>query len=208
MDEQTLSGKLPLVVARRSAPVPVVAVVGHNALPVDRLPEHHIAAIHALSGMTDKDSAADPELSAALLATLGRHIIALPHRQGPHPPMRRAKIVATFGPAIEQLRRDPGGAGGGRGRGPAEHEPRRPFRARADLPPRPQGRRGTGPRRSAIFADLQGPKIRLGRFADGPHHLAEGQRFTITIEDVEGTAEICSTTYRDCPGTSGRATRC
>jgi glycerate kinase len=75
MDEQTLSGKLPLVVARRSAPVPVIAVVGHNALPVDRLPEHHIGAIHALSGMTDKDSAADPELSASLLATLGRRII-------------------------------------------------------------------------------------------------------------------------------------
>ena len=41
---------------------------------MDRLPEHHIAAIHALSGMTDKDSAADPELSATLLATLGRKI--------------------------------------------------------------------------------------------------------------------------------------
>ncbi|WP_345150870.1 glycerate kinase [Arthrobacter ginkgonis] len=75
MDEQTLSGKLPLVVARRSAPVPVVAVVGHNALPADALPEHHIAAIHALSAMTDQDSAVDPELSAALLATLGKRII-------------------------------------------------------------------------------------------------------------------------------------
>lgn len=47
-----------------------------------------------------------------------------------------------------------------------------------------------------IFADLQGPKIRLGRFVDGPHYLAEGDRFTITTRDVEGTQEICSTTLK------------
>lgn len=74
MDHQTLSGKLPLVVARRSAPVPVIAVVGHNALAAETLPEHGIGKIHSLSGMTDRDSAADPELSAALLADIGRHI--------------------------------------------------------------------------------------------------------------------------------------
>ncbi|MFD1214967.1 pyruvate kinase, partial [Arthrobacter sp. GCM10027362] len=51
-----------------------------------------------------------------------------------------------------------------------------------------------------IFADLQGPKIRLGRFADGPHHLAVGDTFTITAEDVPGTREICSTTYKGLPG--------
>lgn len=74
MDEQTLSGKLPLVVARRAAPVPVIAVVGHNTLNVDRLPEHHIERIHALSTMTKRDSARDPALSAALLVDVGRHI--------------------------------------------------------------------------------------------------------------------------------------
>ncbi len=48
----------------------------------------------------------------------------------------------------------------------------------------------------AILADLQGPKIRLGKFADGPHELAAGDEFTITTEqDVVGTKEICSTTY-------------
>ncbi|NKX55498.1 glycerate kinase [Arthrobacter sp. E918] len=76
MDGQTLSGKLPLVVARRAAPVPVIAVVGHNALTTDRLPEHRIQRIHALSSMTEQDSAADPALSAALLAETGRHIAA------------------------------------------------------------------------------------------------------------------------------------
>jgi glycerate 2-kinase len=74
MDGQTLSGKLPLVVARRAAPVPVIAVVGHNALATEALPEHNIGKIYALSGMTDRDSAADPGLSAALLVDIGRHI--------------------------------------------------------------------------------------------------------------------------------------
>jgi glycerate 2-kinase len=74
MDEQTLSGKLPLAVARRAAPVPVIAVVGHNALTRDRLPEHGIERIYGLSGMTEQDSAADPQLSAALLVETGRQI--------------------------------------------------------------------------------------------------------------------------------------
>jgi glycerate kinase len=74
MDEQTLAGKLPLVVARRASPVPVIAVVGHNALAVDRLPRHHIQEIHALSAMTSRDTAGDSALSAALLAQLGRQI--------------------------------------------------------------------------------------------------------------------------------------
>ncbi|WP_262103531.1 glycerate kinase [Arthrobacter sp. Marseille-P9274] len=74
LDAQTLSGKLPLVVARRSAPKPVVAVVGHNALAQDALPEHGIGQIHALSAMTGQDCAADPELSRRLLAELGRDI--------------------------------------------------------------------------------------------------------------------------------------
>ena len=52
----------------------------------------------------------------------------------------------------------------------------------------------------AIFADLQGPKIRLARFADGPHELAEGDRFTITVREVEGTREIVGTTHKGLPG--------
>lgn len=52
----------------------------------------------------------------------------------------------------------------------------------------------------AVFADLQGPKIRLGRFSDGPHQLAVGDRFTITTEEIEGTKERCSTTFKKLPG--------
>jgi pyruvate kinase len=37
-----------------------------------------------------------------------------------------------------------------------------------------------------VLVDLQGPKIRLGRFAAGPVMVAAGQEFTITAEDVPG----------------------
>ncbi len=53
----------------------------------------------------------------------------------------------------------------------------------------------------AIMADLQGPKIRLGNFADGPVRLAPGDTFVITTdESCVGTAECCSTTYSGLTG--------
>jgi len=48
----------------------------------------------------------------------------------------------------------------------------------------------------AVLADLQGPKIRLGRFADGPHDWATGDQVTITVDDVTGTRDRVSTTYK------------
>jgi pyruvate kinase len=51
-----------------------------------------------------------------------------------------------------------------------------------------------------IFADLQGPKIRLGKVAEGPVELEGGQPFTITTREVAGDARICSTTYDGLPG--------
>ncbi len=52
----------------------------------------------------------------------------------------------------------------------------------------------------AILVDLQGPKIRLGRFGLGPHDLKRGDIFTITTDDVEGTKELVSTTYKGLAG--------
>jgi pyruvate kinase len=49
----------------------------------------------------------------------------------------------------------------------------------------------------AILADLQGPKIRLGTFADGPVLWETGSQVCVTVEDVVGTAERVSTTYKD-----------
>lgn len=47
-----------------------------------------------------------------------------------------------------------------------------------------------------ILADLQGPKIRLGRFKDGPTYWATGETVRITVEDCEGTHDRVSTTYK------------
>ena len=52
----------------------------------------------------------------------------------------------------------------------------------------------------AILVDLQGPKIRLARFKAGPHDLARGDIFTITVDEVEGTKERVGTTYNGLPG--------
>jgi len=46
-----------------------------------------------------------------------------------------------------------------------------------------------------ILQDLQGPKIRLGRFADGAVKVEKGDRFILTSEMVTGTAEKASITY-------------
>ena len=48
-----------------------------------------------------------------------------------------------------------------------------------------------------ILADLQGPKIRLGRFINGEEMWAEGEIVRITVDDVEGTHDRVSTTYKN-----------
>ncbi len=50
---------------------------------------------------------------------------------------------------------------------------------------------------TGILLDLQGPKIRLGTFKDGPCLLNNGSVFTITVEKVDGNSDIASTTYPD-----------
>ncbi|NJC22274.1 pyruvate kinase [Arthrobacter pigmenti] len=112
--------------------------------------------------------------------------------------MRRAKIVATFGPAIASYENtlavldagvDVARMNMSHGDHSVHNQTYEFVRKAAEELGRPVG----------IFADLQGPKIRLGRFADGPHMLLPGDIFTITTEDVEGTSELCSTTHKGLP---------
>src|SRR5262245_64421209 len=53
----------------------------------------------------------------------------------------------------------------------------------------------TAGRSVGVLVDLQGPKIRLGRFAAGPVQWRPGERVTITTDDVPGTHDRVSTTY-------------
>ena len=46
-----------------------------------------------------------------------------------------------------------------------------------------------------ILQDLQGPKIRLGRFKDGPVKVNKGDKFTLTSKDVECTNIMANVTY-------------
>ena len=46
-----------------------------------------------------------------------------------------------------------------------------------------------------VLADLQGPKIRLGRFADGPVFWANGEQIVITTAGCAGDHDRVSTTY-------------
>jgi len=113
--------------------------------------------------------------------------------------MRNAKIVCTIGPAtesIEQMRKlvaagmDVARLNRSHGDYAVHEAVYRNVRQAAE----------EAGRNVAVLVDLQGPKIRLGRFADGPHELAEGDTFTITTRDIEGTKEICSTTFKGLPG--------
>jgi pyruvate kinase len=51
-------------------------------------------------------------------------------------------------------------------------------------------------RNVAVLADLQGPKIRLGTFAEGPVMWATGERVVVTVDECEGTHDRVSTTYK------------
>ncbi|WP_338778111.1 pyruvate kinase [Streptomyces sp. DG1A-41] len=51
-----------------------------------------------------------------------------------------------------------------------------------------------------VLADLQGPKIRLGRFAAGPVVWSAGEQIVITTADCPGDHDRVSTTYRGLAG--------
>lgn len=113
--------------------------------------------------------------------------------------MRNAKIVCTIGPATESLEQmrlmvDAGMDVARLNRSHGDYSVHEAVYNNVRQAAKEAGRN------VAVLVDLQGPKIRLARFADGPHDLAEGDTFTITTRDVEGTKEICGTTYKGLAG--------
>ena len=113
--------------------------------------------------------------------------------------MRRAKIVCTMGPAVESPEkvRELIAAGMNMARLNLSHGGYDEHQSRLDLV-RSVAAEANQP--VAILVDLQGPKIRLARFANGPHDLARGDIFTITVDEVEGTKDRVGTTYKGLPG--------
>ena len=108
---------------------------------------------------------------------------------------RRAKIVCTLGPATsgpEQIAAlvaaglDVARFNMSHGTHDAHLAAYQAVRAASDAAGRSVG----------VLVDLQGPKIRLGRFPSGPVMLKAGQEFTITTGDLPGDASQASTTYQ------------
>jgi pyruvate kinase len=114
--------------------------------------------------------------------------------------MRRAKIVCTLGPASNTPEKIGELIDAGMdvvrlnfSHGSHEDHAQTLARVRAEAE-----RRG---RAIAVLLDLQGPKIRIGRFAEGQVELRPGAPFTITTDaTVVGDATRVSTTYAGLPG--------
>ncbi|MEU1310104.1 pyruvate kinase [Streptomyces cinnamoneus] len=108
--------------------------------------------------------------------------------------MRRAKIVCTLGPATDSYEQIKALVEAGMdvarfnlSHGTYDEHEVRYQRVR-------KAAEETG-RNIGVLADLQGPKIRLGRFREGPVLLERGDEFTITVEETEGDRHGCGTTY-------------
>jgi pyruvate kinase len=112
--------------------------------------------------------------------------------------VRRAKIVCTLGPATDSPERLQALVEAGMDvarfnlshGSHLEHEERyaRVRKAAAEVG-----------RNVGVLVDLQGPKIRLGTFAQGSVLLEPGATFTITTEDVSGDVDRSSTTHSGLP---------
>jgi pyruvate kinase len=108
---------------------------------------------------------------------------------------RRTKIVCTLGPATATASRlsELIDAGMDVARLNFSHGTHAEHSAIYDMVREISAERG---RPVGVLADLQGPKIRLGSFADGPVVWATGERVVITTDECPGDHDRVSTTYR------------
>ncbi|MFI7406669.1 pyruvate kinase [Streptomyces sp. NPDC049541] len=117
--------------------------------------------------------------------------------------MRRSKIVCTLGPAVDshEMLVSMIEAGMNVARFNFSHGTHAEHQGRYDRVRAASKETG---RAIGVLADLQGPKIRLETFAEGPVELERGDEFVITTEDVPGDKSICGTTYKGLPGDVSR----
>ncbi|CAN5337694.1 pyruvate kinase [soil metagenome] len=112
--------------------------------------------------------------------------------------MRRAKIVATLGPATSSYEniRAIIDAGVDVARMNLSHGS---YAVHEEVYANVRKAAEDSGRAVAVMVDLHGPKIRLGKFEGGPYELAVGDIFKITTEDVVGTREVSGTTFKGLP---------
>ena len=115
--------------------------------------------------------------------------------------LRRTKIIATLGPATddpavldEMIQAGVDVVRVNFSHGGAEDHVRRAETVR--------NRARAHGRQIGVIADLQGPKIRIEGFRDGPVTLREGARFVLdaSLGPKDGSEERVGITYKDLPG--------
>ncbi len=115
--------------------------------------------------------------------------------------LRRTKIVATLGPATDDIDVlwEMCRAGLDVARINFSHGSHTDHLRRIELLREASLRAG---RYVGILGDLSGPKIRIESFRDGPANLVEGQSFALdTAHDAKlGTPEVVGVAYKDLPG--------
>src|SRR5919206_1198272 len=130
---------------------------------------------------------------------LDTHWTSERHLADPHAPLvcatmsRRAKIVCTIGPvtATPEKIRELVWAGMDVARLNFSHGSHADHARVFSMIREASDEAG---RAVGILADLQGPKIRLGRFATGPVQWRTGDEVRVTVMDVPGTHARVSTT--------------
>lgn len=108
--------------------------------------------------------------------------------------MRKTKIVCTLGPATdnENVLRQMMLAGMNVARCNFSHGSYEDHKRRMDTVKKLRQELG---KPVAILLDTKGPEVRVRNFREGKAVLEEGQLFTLTADDVEGTRDIVSVTY-------------
>jgi len=109
--------------------------------------------------------------------------------------MKRTKIICTLGPATNSLEKiiELIHAGMDVARLNFSHGSHSDHKARIEMVR--EAARRTG-KHIAILQDLQGPKIRIGTL-EKTVLLKQGDRFIITIDDIVGSYDRVSTTYKE-----------
>ncbi|WP_241032092.1 pyruvate kinase [Rhodococcus pseudokoreensis] len=134
-------------------------------------------------------------ITAPHLGHVGEWAATPPHSNNSANPLHRTKIVCTLGPATatgDRIRElvesgmDVARLNFSHGEHADHEENYKRVRAASDATGKAVG----------VLADLQGPKIRLGRFAEGRTTWANGEEVRITVDECEGTHDRVSTTYK------------
>ena len=109
--------------------------------------------------------------------------------------MKKTKIICTIGPACEdrEILKSMMLAGMNAARLNFSHGTHEEQKRKIDLIKALRQELGLP---ISIILDTKGPEIRTGQFDEKEVELFEGQKFTLTMEDVIGTNKICSVSYK------------